>query len=348
MKTRTACPTSWPIHPGLTCAAATLALLAATPAASGVRYQIHTAPEILATRVQTTSGLSGQGTTLRFTDLSGRRWDLITDINDPSISNRGSGSFHPADAIEVERALEAVEDDAMTDLVVDVFLLPYPRRGLLASSADRGAIYLSPGVHPYPAAQLHMLVTHELGHVFQYRFLPDSDGAGWAAYRQLRGLTDTSIYHASASHRNRPHEIFAEDFRVLFGGELANYSTSIENPALTYPTQVPGLESFLLGLGSSTASAGDGFGLVSSPNPFHPLTTIRFRLDAGSHIVNLEIVDVRGRLIRQLAAEELTEGTYEYRWDGRTTNGDRVASGVYFARLTADQKRTHHKLILAR
>ena len=47
---------------------------------------------------------------------------------------------------------------------------------------------------------------------------------------------------------NRPHEIFAEDFRALFGGPTANYSGTIENPGLVHPGAVPGLAAFFLNL----------------------------------------------------------------------------------------------------
>lgn len=351
MSVRTDRPTTWPAPRVLGRAAiALLAILSAAPASSAVRYRIHPPEEILAdaARAAGIPTTATAGARLQFTDLGGRTWDLITDIEDPSITNRGSGKFHPANLAEVERAIADLRDEAMNDFQVDVFILPYPRRGLLASSAGEGAIYLSPGVHPYAAVQLHMLVAHELGHVFQYRFLPDANAAAWSSYRDIRGLADASIYNESASHRNRPHEIFAEDFRVLFGGALANYSSSIENSQIGYPTSVPALEPFILGLAAATADAGETFGLVSTPNPFNPLTTIRFRLPEGSHRVELEIVDAAGRLVRQLAGEVLGEGTYEYRWDGRTTEGSRAASGVYFARLSADVTRTHYKLILTR
>ena len=57
--------------------------------------------------------------------------------------------------------------------------------------------------------------------------IPD-DADGWTRYRALRGIGGASVCNASAPHADRPHEIFAEDFRP-FGGDLANYSGTIEN-----------------------------------------------------------------------------------------------------------------------
>lgn len=321
-------------------------------AAAAVTARIHDAQEVLAALVSAPSGASpqsGAGQSLQFVDGNGRAWDLVTDINDPVIVNHGSGSFHAASATEVQNAINALSHDGVGDLTVDIYLLPYPRRELLASSADESGIYVSPGVWAYSPAQLHALVIHELGHAYQYTFLPDSDAEGWAQYRGLRGITDTSIYYNGAAHRNRPHEIFAEDFRVLFGGALANYSQSVENSSLAYPADVPGLAGFMGGLASRQADAGgDDFALVSSPNPFNPLTTIRFQLPYGEHEVALTIVDANGRLVRSLVQQRLSAGAYEYRWDGRDETNQRAASGVYFARLEAGAQSSNYKLILAR
>lgn len=336
-----------------TVATALVALATGAPASAraAITCRIHDAQEVLSALVSAPSGpasQAGAARPLQFVDPAGRAWELITDINDPAILNRGSGAFHAASAAVVQDAFDALVPDGLGDLTVDVYLLPYPRRALLASNADERGIYVSPGVHAYATTQLHALIIHELGHAYQYKFMPDSDGEAWAQYRRLRGIGDATIYNNSAAHRNRPHEIFAEDFRVLYGGSLANYSQSVENPALAYPADVPGLSGFMASLASRQASAGDDFALVSSPNPFNPLTTIRFTLPAGEHEVALTIVDANGRLVRRLVQERLASGAYEYRWDGRDDASGRAVSGVYFARLAAGAQRSNYKLILAR
>ncbi|MEN8006130.1 MAG: FlgD immunoglobulin-like domain containing protein [Candidatus Krumholzibacteriota bacterium] len=74
----------------------------------------------------------------------------------------------------------------------------------------------------------------------------------------------------------------------------------------------------------------------SYPNPFNPLTRIRFEL-AQATAVDLRIYDMQGRLVRVLLAEKLVEpGVYEAEWDGRDGRGARVATGVYLYRLVTD------------
>jgi hypothetical protein len=70
------------------------------------------------------------------------------------------------------------------------------------------------------------------------------------------------------------------------------------------------------------------------PNPFNPLTAIRFDLARGGS-VRLAVYDVAGRLVRTLVAAELAPGCHETSWDGRDAAGRAVGSGNYFARLDA-------------
>jgi DNA/RNA endonuclease YhcR with UshA esterase domain len=70
------------------------------------------------------------------------------------------------------------------------------------------------------------------------------------------------------------------------------------------------------------------------PNPFNPSTTIRFALPSQA-MVTLRVYDALGREIHTLLDEQRGAGYYEVQWQGTTAGGSRVASGVYFYRLTA-------------
>ena len=73
----------------------------------------------------------------------------------------------------------------------------------------------------------------------------------------------------------------------------------------------------------------------NAPNPFVVSTTLRYSLPARAS-VDLRIFDVAGRLVRTLSpAAPQDAGRHEVRWDGTATGGRRVASGVYFARVSA-------------
>jgi hypothetical protein len=81
------------------------------------------------------------------------------------------------------------------------------------------------------------------------------------------------------------------------------------------------------------------------PNPFNPTTTIRYELATASH-VDLRVYDVSGALVRVLEDRDLPVGRYEAVWTGENDTGQRVSSGVYFYRLTADGAVTTRKMLL--
>jgi hypothetical protein len=283
-----------------------------------------------------TSGLTlhGPEETLRehcTTDPDGRLWleipggmrfELVTSTADAEIANPGDGEFHPFDVDEVRAALAAVRFPT-SDLRVDVFVLPYPRRGSLESAAGPGLILLSPGTWPIPREQQHAEFVHELGHVVQYQMLPDADGERWTIYRRLRGI-ESSTYAPSSAHADRPHEIFAEDFRALFGGSLACYSGTIENAALVHPAQVPGLREFIADLGGAPAA----IAFSAWPNPTRG--AVRFARIGGA-AVDVDLFDPSGRRVATLGPLALGTTTY-WTWDGRDLGGRPVAPGAYFAR----------------
>jgi len=83
------------------------------------------------------------------------------------------------------------------------------------------------------------------------------------------------------------------------------------------------------------------------PNPFNPLTTIRYYLPRRSR-VTLEIYDISGRVISSLVDEEQDRGHYAKEWNGLDDKGSLVASGVYFYRLIAGKEIISRKMLLVR
>lgn len=82
------------------------------------------------------------------------------------------------------------------------------------------------------------------------------------------------------------------------------------------------------------------------PNPFNPLTKIRFEL-AQPTVVNLKVYDVQGRLVRTLVAgERLPAGRYESEWNGRDERGATAAAGIYLYRLVTDGFIGSHRMTL--
>ncbi len=87
--------------------------------------------------------------------------------------------------------------------------------------------------------------------------------------------------------------------------------------------------------------------LNAGPNPFNPRVELKFGLPHPSH-VTLDIYDVRGMKIATVADEAYQSGHHSVFWEGADHNGRRVASGVYFARLKADEIGFTQRLMLVK
>ena len=82
------------------------------------------------------------------------------------------------------------------------------------------------------------------------------------------------------------------------------------------------------------------------PNPFNPRTRIRFSVPRAAH-VDLRVFDARGREVRSLVGTALDAGFHEVTWEGDDASGHDVGSGVYFARMRADDFVATQKMLLA-
>jgi hypothetical protein len=78
------------------------------------------------------------------------------------------------------------------------------------------------------------------------------------------------------------------------------------------------------------------------PNPFNSQTTIRFTLVKKVYC-KIEICDILGRNLETLLNEKLNPGNYKY-----TFNGSNYASGMYFAKLTADENMSIKRLVIVK
>ena len=74
--------------------------------------------------------------------------------------------------------------------------------------------------------------------------------------------------------------------------------------------------------------------LRAAPNPFNPRTTFEFTVPRQSR-ARLRIFDSAGRRVRVLV-DEVVRGVVQRTWDGNSSSGRAVASGVYFAELWVD------------
>lgn len=78
------------------------------------------------------------------------------------------------------------------------------------------------------------------------------------------------------------------------------------------------------------------------PNPFNPVTTIEFSIPKESH-VNLTVFNILGEKVTEIKNEILKPGYYKINYDA-----SKLASGIYFYRIHADDFIKTKKMILLR
>jgi hypothetical protein len=83
----------------------------------------------------------------------------------------------------------------------------------------------------------------------------------------------------------------------------------------------------------------------SYPNPFNPTCVIEYALPTDSK-VNLTIYNILGRKVRVLVDDYETAGYRSVEWDGRDSQGQILASGIYFYRIVAENFVQTKKMVL--
>ena len=87
------------------------------------------------------------------------------------------------------------------------------------------------------------------------------------------------------------------------------------------------------------------------PNPFNPTTTIKYFLPSVANgdqtlVTTLRIYNVLGEVVKTLVNEPKSPGVYYEVWDGKDNQGNQVASGIYFYRLSAGKFSETKKMVL--
>jgi len=69
------------------------------------------------------------------------------------------------------------------------------------------------------------------------------------------------------------------------------------------------------------------------PNPFANYTDVVIDINETG-VVEIDILDIKGRIVNTLFNGELSKGTHQFRWNGNTKNGADTDSGIYICRYT--------------
>ena len=125
---------------------------------------------------------------------------------------------------------------------------------------------------------------------------------------------------------------------VYYGGgddpaAAQELSVDQENPEVQVEIELTSSATAVEESGENTVPA--TFGLDQNyPNPFNPTTQIRYQLPVASE-VTVQILNLRGQVVRTLVQGREAAGVHVLTWDGRDEAGNNLASGVYLYRLQA-------------
>ena len=80
------------------------------------------------------------------------------------------------------------------------------------------------------------------------------------------------------------------------------------------------------------------------PNPFNSMTSFNYLLSENMKI-DLELYDLRGKLVKTLVKKHQLKGNYITSWDGTDDKNKKVSSGTYLCKFVFGEKRIIKKII---
>ena len=135
---------------------------------------------------------------------------------------------------------------------------------------------------------------------------------------------------------------FSLGYMVKCNEDDSDYRAVFEGYLDSHPPYLVIIYSIISGVGNHYTKPGFFILCQNFPNPFNPVTTIKYSIPHTSFI-KLKIYDILGKEISTLVNEEKMAGTYEINW-----NASNLPSGVYFYQLEAGGFFQIKKMILLR
>lgn len=166
------------------------------------------------------------------------------------------------------------------------------------------------------------------------------------AYPSETGIEDYPFYfvmtYGNVDDEPLTFKLVDAEGREYFANEILSFNTKEATGTLSEP--------FILTINNQQTSINNEiFGdevikCMAYPNPFSKEINIVLQLPESCD-VKIEIIDIRGRIVKQLFNDKMYEGRNTIRWKSTDKNGLAVDKGVYFARIITEKGQTLHKII---
>jgi len=174
---------------------------------------------------------------------------------------------------------------------------------------------------------------------YYYYYYEDEDEADTMALGYM--IIEDTLF-ASASF-NPCEDDGYESYEECFGDmDLPGFDELVDVESFRVNQETVFTSTVLTSIEPTNGELPEEFKLYAAyPNPFNPVTTIRFDVGSTSHESTLRIYDVSGRNVVTLINGQLQPGSYEVQWDARG-----FSSGIYFSELISGTKRHTQKMVL--
>jgi hypothetical protein len=165
---------------------------------------------------------------------------------------------------------------------------------------------------------------------------------------QIEGFSDV-VYHTwSADYSKLAVGITWENF---MSGEVSIFNFTTGENSLICQNIFRGDKFFWAG-GQENVSLSESTSLPKKfmlhhnyPNPFNPITTLRYELPKYSY-VNVTIYDMLGNVVNNLVNTNQSSGYKSVQWDATNNQGEPVSAGVYLYKIQAGEFSQTNKMIL--
>jgi hypothetical protein len=134
-------------------------------------------------------------------------------------------------------------------------------------------------------------------------------------------------------------------YRIAFDGIDTDWDDLYDNVAfISANTQAVWARPQLFIIFKDDVNIGEGviedvdFSISNFPNPFNPSTTIKYELPVNVENPVIEIYNIKGQKVKSLVEEFSESSNHSVIWDGNDESGKPVSSGVYFYKLSVNDK----------
>ena len=180
-------------------------------------------------------------------------------------------------------------------------------------------------------------------HLYDQTAMPTESGDGVIEFHYLEiADIDADKNYATVGIEDHTKN---EGIQYVFNNNYAHGAAELaQERAIRFTTEEP--INYVAPLGMEDENLPTGFQLMPAyPNPFNPITTIRYQLPMASD-VRMAVYDILGREVKVLLQEHKKSGTQALQWNGTNRFGQPVASGTYFLIMEALNFKHTQKVLL--